>query len=232
MSFRSYAKLWLATKQDLHNLILKDNAMKNVEPTRDRSKAFRIIANIYSHYILLRNSLSDILDQTLSVEKRIVLEKLLESASKRMLELQNELKKIEMSEYIYFDKTLLELRITPKDVEFLQNYHFPKTRPANIQNLINYLSVEQDYNNKEVFQASINLIKKHEKARQARKKINCHLMDREHLIVDHSAPKSPVLAHSFHHKEKVTNRIMTFDSCELYKGLDIFEITHCIVKYT
>ena len=53
-----------------------------------------------------------------------------------MQELQNELKEIEMSEFMYLDQTLLEQKFVPQDIQLLCPYYNPLRRPPDIQDVI------------------------------------------------------------------------------------------------
>lgn len=188
MSFQSYGKFWLATKENLEDVLLIEQVAKHLEPTRDRSKAHRVISSLYARYIILTNNLSDIYDQALGVEKRNDVEKMYLSASKRLLELQDELRKVEMSEFVYVDETLMELKVTTKDIEFLRPFYFPQERSPEIQMLVDrpkktkFLMIKEPpqggrrmtVEEQEIKRMhdnlvnSVNLIKLHERARQAR----------------------------------------------------------------
>lgn len=54
-----------------------------------------------------------------------------------MLELQLDLKKIEMSEYMYFDHTLIEQKLIPTDVQLLTPFYYPMQRSDKIEDLLN-----------------------------------------------------------------------------------------------
>jgi IQ and AAA domain-containing protein len=191
MSFRFYGKLWLATKEDLQDVLLREKVAQKLTPTKDSLIAHRVLASLYARYVILCNQLSDIYDQTLQVQKRHLLEKILTAASNRLLELQKHLRKIELSEFIYIDQTLHELKLIPQDVQILRPFHFPLRREQLIQDLLDdkaekaveepvvrqgldrfrpVLTAEQKEAQRlrQVFVGAVNLIKSHEKARQAR----------------------------------------------------------------
>jgi IQ and AAA domain-containing protein len=136
MSFSYYGKMWIATKNDLENVLLREKVLPKLQPTRDRSYTHRLIGNIYARYIVLCNNLSELYDQTLQVQKRQVIEKILMSSTNRLMELQLEMQKIEMSEFIYADDTLLELKLTPQNIEFLRPFYFPRKRDVEVQLVI------------------------------------------------------------------------------------------------
>uniref|UniRef100_A0A336LYZ1 CSON006353 protein n=1 Tax=Culicoides sonorensis TaxID=179676 RepID=A0A336LYZ1_CULSO len=195
MSFNFYSKFWIATKQDLEKLLEHEHEIEKLKTTRDRLFAHRVFASLYPRYIVLVNNLSDIYDQTLQVQKREIIGKLLEAATRRLQELRNQLSKIEMSEIIYMDRHLIENHLTPQDITILKPFYFPIRRPAEIQNLIDDIKpvveselkplvgldkfrvkltpeqIEAKRKNQVLIDA-VNLIKIHEKARQARVKKN------------------------------------------------------------
>lgn len=47
-----------------------------------------------------------------------------------------DLKKIEMSEYIYLDQTLIEQKLIPTEVQLLTPFYYPMQRPDNIEDLL------------------------------------------------------------------------------------------------
>lgn len=114
------------------------------------------------------NNLSDIYDQTLQAQKRKITEKFLILVSKRLLEWQKELKSVEMSEFIYVDNNLMELKLIPHDIQFLTQYHLSNTRENNVQELINLNKRKMYETEKSSKTDAANLLKIHEKARQTR----------------------------------------------------------------
>lgn len=193
MSSQHYGKMWIASKNDLENVLLREKVLPKLRPSRNRNYAHRLIGNIYVRYIVLCNNLSELYDQTLQVQKRQVIEKLLITSTKRLLELQMELQKIEMSQFVYADDALLELKLTSKSIEFLRPFYFPRKRDVEVQRVIDEIpkvseeveAVEapkgldkyrkvltpEEVEAQRVFKEKVdaaNLIKVHEKARQAR----------------------------------------------------------------
>lgn len=163
-----------------------------MQPTKDRSTAHRIISNMYARYIVLCNNLADIFDQTLSVQKRVVVEQILLHCTNRLLELQGEMCLIELSEFIYCDDALLELKLTTQNIEFLRPFYYPYKREISVQETIDeipqaneqivieslkglnkhrkVLTVEEieEERKKKQHKDAIKTIKCHEKAKQAR----------------------------------------------------------------
>lgn len=193
MSFPHYNKLWIATRKDLKNVVLREKVLPELEPTMDRVYVHRLIGNIFARYIILCNNLSELYDQTLQAQKRPVVQKILVSSTNRLLELQKEMQKIEMSEYVYLDDALVELKLTPQNIQFLRPFYFQRKRDIESQQVIDGVpqSAEGVKNKEELkglnkyrkvltpeeleaervvklVEEATSLIKTHEKAKQAR----------------------------------------------------------------
>ena len=193
MSFPFYNKLWIATKKDLKNVVLREKVLPQLEPTLNRVFVHRLIGNLFARYIVLCNNLSELHDQTLQVQKQPAIEQILISSTKRLLELQKEIRKIEMSEYVYLDDALMELKMTPENIEFLRPFYFPRKRDIEAQQVIDELpTATEGVQNKDQLKGldkyrkvltleeleaqsfsksmekATNLIKIHEKAKQSR----------------------------------------------------------------
>lgn len=107
-----------------------------MEPITDKNIAHRLISSLYARYIILSNNLSEIYDQTLQVQKREVIEKLLTFVNGRLFEWQKEIMSIEMSNFIYVDDALMELKLIPQEIQFLRPFHFPLFREKSVQDVI------------------------------------------------------------------------------------------------
>lgn len=117
--------------------------MQKLQPERDKLKVHGTYASLYARYVNLVNKLGDIFDQTLQVQKRKVVETLLTAATHRMLELEKELKSIEMSEFVYIDQTLIEDKLIPQDIQLLCPFYYPAKRTQNTQNIIDGVRQEE-----------------------------------------------------------------------------------------
>lgn len=193
MSFPFNSRLWIATKEDIENVVLKEKVLPKLGPISDRSYAHRLIGNLLCRHIVLCNNLSEIYDQTLQVQKRPLVEQLLISCTKRYVELKTQMNKIEMSEFHYLDDALVELKLAPQNIEFLRPFYFPRKRSVEAQQIVDeipkisrksefkeapkgidrfktVLTPEQieAKRQKELLENAVNLIKAHEKAKQAR----------------------------------------------------------------
>jgi IQ and AAA domain-containing protein len=136
MSSQYYCKMWVATQRDLKNALLRERVLPQLKPTMNRNYAHRLMGSIYAQYVVLVNNLSELYDQTLQVQKRRVIEKMLISSTNRLFELQKEMQKIEMSEFVFVDDGLIEMKLTPQNIEFLRPFYFPRKRDVEAQRVI------------------------------------------------------------------------------------------------
>lgn len=113
---------------------------------------------------------------TFQVQKRAVVRTLVESATQQLMQLKEELKELEMSEYVYLDKALIARKLTPRDLVIWRSPQFLYRRPLDIQNIIAdnrlYMNdVEKEEKAAKDFvpiTEAITLIQAHERARRAR----------------------------------------------------------------
>ncbi|XP_055856093.1 IQ and AAA domain-containing protein 1-like [Episyrphus balteatus] len=136
MSFDYNYKFWVATQNDLDDILKRQEVYKKLKPIEDKSVTHYLFAEVYVRYVQLVNKLGYIYHHTFQVQKRDVIRQLVEASTQRLLELKNELKNIELSEFIYVDKTLIEKRLTPDDITIWTPKYFPYWRPTNVQEMI------------------------------------------------------------------------------------------------
>lgn len=173
--FKNYGKFWLATREQLNDLRIREKVIQKLNETTVRNDAHRIFASLYARYVILCNNLSELYDQTLQVQKRKVVEKLLESATLRLLELGKEMLNVELSEFIYIDDEVKEYHFVPQDVQLLKPFYFPRDRREDIKQIIEEKDErgENDLTESEEKLSSrierVLLIQTHERARQGRR---------------------------------------------------------------
>lgn len=102
-----------------------------------------VFGNLFTYYVLIVNNLNDIYDQTLQVQKRAFLQKLLEAVTKRLLEIKQKLSAIELSDIVYVDHTLISNKITPPEIALTRPYYLLYNRSEEIQNMINKFREEK-----------------------------------------------------------------------------------------
>lgn len=171
--FKFYGKFWLATKYQLNDLRLRETAKAKLNDTSDRGEAHRIFASLYVRYVRICNNLSELYDQTLQVQKRRVIMKLLEAATTRLLELEKELKNVELSEFFYLDDEVKEMHFVPNDVKLLRPLYFPRDRREDMKQLLREKQEETERENEDQKITDRNnaiiMIQSHELARQTRR---------------------------------------------------------------
>ncbi|TMW46419.1 hypothetical protein DOY81_008502, partial [Sarcophaga bullata] len=175
MSFDFNYKFWVATKKDLKNLIKRQNVLKNREPIEDPLITFKIMSQLYILYSEMVSKLSYLYKITFQVQKKELIRDLAEAFLRQLLALKNELKTLELNEYVYLDKTLISRKLTPQNLLIWRSPNFLRHRPPEIENIIfdkrlfNVEVVEKEKADQQncVKQAVIK-IQAHERARQAR----------------------------------------------------------------
>uniref|UniRef100_A0A182QCJ7 ATPase_AAA_core domain-containing protein n=1 Tax=Anopheles farauti TaxID=69004 RepID=A0A182QCJ7_9DIPT len=133
---KALAKFWITTTEQLQNVLEHERRMQTVAPTKDVRLVHRLVSDLYCRYTQLCRSLERCFDQTLQVQKRAVVQRLLETAQARLLEFGTKLKDIELSEFVYVDGTLQEQHLIPDDVQAVRPCFFPAKRAAELQSLI------------------------------------------------------------------------------------------------
>uniref|UniRef100_A0A1A9WAA2 ATPase AAA-type core domain-containing protein n=1 Tax=Glossina brevipalpis TaxID=37001 RepID=A0A1A9WAA2_9MUSC len=176
MSFQTNYKLWVATKKDLDHLVRRQSILKQREPIEEKPITFKIFTQMYVLYADLVEKLARLYTGTLQVQKREIIRDLLDAAGKRLTELKNELKAIELSEFLYLDKELIERKLIPHDLLIWRSPEFLYRRPPELQDILcdNQLFMSpQDVarriaRDKAILSNALILIQAHERARQAR----------------------------------------------------------------
>ncbi|XP_067612824.1 dynein regulatory complex protein 11 isoform X2 [Eurosta solidaginis] len=136
MSFDFNYKFWIGTKKDIEDIIKRQNVLKKEKPISNPLVTYKIFAELYVLYAELVNNLSYVYKYTFQVQKREIVRTLVESATQRLIELKNELKNLELSEYVYVDKALTSRKLNPYDLLIWRSPQFLYRRPPEIQNII------------------------------------------------------------------------------------------------
>lgn len=137
MASKVYQRMWLATRDDIDDVLLREKVNQLLtQPVTEPPVAHRIFASLYARYVLIVNRLGDLYDQTLQVQKRALLRRILAMASQRLAELLLELKTIEMSEFVYVDQTLMEEKWSVDDVQLLTPLYYPLRRRPDLQAIV------------------------------------------------------------------------------------------------
>ncbi|XP_076656348.1 dynein regulatory complex protein 11 isoform X2 [Halictus rubicundus] len=177
MSSVTYDELWKDTQMALNELIQVDTNLQNAKPQRDRKKARNINSELYVKYIIITNKLELCYDQVVQPQKRILLRQLLDSCLGRVLELKHELVEIDLSEYSYFDDILINLGVTPQEIEIQLPRYFRRERIKEIEERRSFIestlrsvgALDEVVLPKQMSELeAVRLIQAHERARQGR----------------------------------------------------------------
>ncbi|XP_058459607.1 dynein regulatory complex protein 11 [Malaya genurostris] len=136
MAGETVAKFWLATKAELKDVLLHEQLIQRFKPTKSTQIVHESLSELYCRYVHLCRMLDQCYDRTLQVQKRQVIKILTESANRRLLELQQKIKQMELSEFTYIDGALRELHLIPEDVQIVRPCYFPLDRAEEFQSLI------------------------------------------------------------------------------------------------
>ncbi|XP_020816320.1 IQ and AAA domain-containing protein 1-like isoform X2 [Drosophila serrata] len=176
MSFDLNHKYWVSTRKEISQLLKKQNRLKKIEPPEDKAISFKIFSELYVLYVELVNKLTFIYHNTFQVQKRAVVRTLVESATQQLMKLKDELKDLEMSEYVYIDKALIARKLTPRDLVIWRSPQFLYRRPLEVQNILAENKLYMNDEEREVKAAkdwvpvteAVKLIQAQERARRAR----------------------------------------------------------------
>ncbi|XP_017034107.2 dynein regulatory complex protein 11 isoform X1 [Drosophila kikkawai] len=175
MSFDLNHKYWVSTRKEISQLLKKQNRLKKIEPP-EKPVSFKIFSELYVLYVELVNKLTFIYHNTFQVQKRAVVRTLVESATQQLMKLKEELKALEISEYVYIDKALIARKLTPRDLVIWRSPQFLYRRPLDVQNILaeNTLYMNDEEREEKAakdwvpMSEAVKLIQAHERARSAR----------------------------------------------------------------
>ncbi|KAM9186033.1 IQ and AAA domain-containing protein 1-like [Dugong dugon] len=117
MSEGAYQRLWESSHVTLQELLDKEQPLVEPVPDRERQSFQRRLSLLYLSYLGLLRRLDTIYDQMVQPQKRRLLRRLLDGVVGRVLELQEELVRAELSECCCLDHVLQELKLTPAELE-------------------------------------------------------------------------------------------------------------------
>ncbi|KAK4471393.1 hypothetical protein MN116_004825 [Schistosoma mekongi] len=177
MSNSFYNKLWKDTQEKLTDILAHEPNPDTQKPEKDRAVAFQSLATFYIKYIQIFRNLERCYDQIFHPQKRRLLRTLLDSVIGRFLEVKKEMVKLELSEYHYFDDILIDLKLTPNEVEIPipkyfvnENFRALREREHFLDHLLSRTNTDEGENEDILMTTdeAILLIQRHERARQGR----------------------------------------------------------------
>ncbi|XP_078084803.1 dynein regulatory complex protein 11-like [Mustelus asterias] len=178
MSNSIYNKMWVETHEDLHYLLTQEITAQGAKPQTDRMIIFQMLTTFYIKYVQIFRNMECLYDQIVHPQKRRVIHHVLDGIMGRILELKNEMVKLEFSEFHYCDDVLQDLKLTPEDLEIPIPRYFVKDKLKVLKARENILArilsqngtqVEQERSIKLLtLEEAIQIIQISERARQGR----------------------------------------------------------------
>ncbi|XP_046680067.1 IQ and AAA domain-containing protein 1-like isoform X1 [Homalodisca vitripennis] len=133
MSDRRYERIWREAEKELVQVVKDDKEYVDEDVIEDRQRAYRDASLNYIRYSMCANKLNICLDQMVHVDKRATIRTLLEATLSRLLQVKRELVNQDVSDFNYIDGALVDLKLTPYDVEIQVPRFYRRERAAKIQ---------------------------------------------------------------------------------------------------
>ncbi|XP_041822612.1 dynein regulatory complex protein 11-like [Chelmon rostratus] len=108
---------WVAAHSALQGLLQEELLVEPPGPQTNRLHVFQDRAVLYLKYLQIFRSLEEVYEQLVQPQRRQMVRMVLEGLTGRLLELKSQMVELELSEFHYFDELLLDLKMTPKDLE-------------------------------------------------------------------------------------------------------------------
>ncbi|XP_067844026.1 dynein regulatory complex protein 11 [Heptranchias perlo] len=140
MSNRTYNKMWADTHEALHYLLKQEIPAQVAKPQTDRLMIFQMLTTFYIKYVQIFRSMETLYDQIVHPQKRRVIRHVLDGIMGRILEMKNEMVKLEFSEFHYYDDVLQDLKLTPEDLEIPIPRYFLKDKLKVVKDRENILA--------------------------------------------------------------------------------------------
>lgn len=177
MSNKTFNDLLHSTQKLLEHLAVSDYQKLALDPEFDRTIAQRHIFELYARYILVANRLEDVYDQMVQPQKRLLVRRLLDASLGRIIELKHDLVSIDMNEFSYNDDVIRDLKLLPNDLELRIPRYFLRENSVDIaykKRFIDEILLKLGWLDEEIVEEkmtelqAIQIIQKHERARQGR----------------------------------------------------------------
>ncbi|KAF7461981.1 Hypothetical predicted protein [Marmota monax] len=113
MSEGTYQRLWEASHVTLQELLDQEQPLLEAVPNRDRQSFQHRLSVFYLYYLGLLRRFDTIYDQMVQPQKRRLLRRLLDGVAGRVLEIKDELVRVDLCETHCLDRVLQDLKLTP-----------------------------------------------------------------------------------------------------------------------
>ncbi|XP_052577466.1 IQ and AAA domain-containing protein 1-like [Peromyscus californicus insignis] len=117
MSERAYQRLWEASHVTLEEVLEKEPSLLEPVPSQERHNFQYRLSVHYLYYLGLLRRFDMAYDQMVQPQKRRLLRRLLDGVAGRVLELKDELVRVDLWETHCLDRVLQDLKLTPADLE-------------------------------------------------------------------------------------------------------------------
>ncbi|KAK2917224.1 dynein regulatory complex protein 11-like [Channa argus] len=171
-SHRPSYRNWTVTHRALQDLIKEEVSADPAESRQDQLKVFQDRAILYLKYLKIFRSLEEVYEQLVQPQRRRGVLRILEGLMGRLLELKAQMVDLDRSEVHCFDELLLDLKMTPKDLQIPIPRYFQRKRKK--QMVVNRL-LEKHQQNHLVsrvqvlsLEEAVHLLQMSERARQGR----------------------------------------------------------------
>ncbi|KAL0278258.1 UNVERIFIED_CONTAM: hypothetical protein PYX00_000124 [Menopon gallinae] len=154
MSNEYYLDLWKEAQHDLRKNLAYDRQVKSRGVIKDLNTAKWLVGHLFMGYVRIVNKLDECYDQITHPQKRELIGRLLDCSLGRLLEIKRDIVRLESDDYAYFDNVLMELKLTPDDVQITVPKYFWRDRQKSqeerkilIKTVYEELRVEEFKNN-------------------------------------------------------------------------------------
>ncbi|CAK6434212.1 unnamed protein product [Pipistrellus nathusii] len=117
MSEGSYQRLWDSSHVTLQELLDQEQPLLQPVPAWEWQSFQYRLSSLYVYYLGLLRGFDTLYDQMVQPQKRRLLRRLLDSVAGRVLELKDEMVRVDMCEWHCLDHVLRDLGLTPADLE-------------------------------------------------------------------------------------------------------------------
>lgn len=97
----------------LQELLNQEQPLLQPAPSQERQSFQYRLSVLYLYYLALLRRFDTLYDQMVQPQKRRLLRRLLNSVAGRVLELKDEMVRVDLCEYHYLDRLLQDLQLTP-----------------------------------------------------------------------------------------------------------------------
>ncbi|NXU09315.1 DRC11 protein, partial [Pardalotus punctatus] len=168
-------KIWAETQKEL-DIMLQREREEFSQPEKDHKKVMKMLATCYIKYLEIIRKFKEAHDDLIHQQKRAAVQRVLDGAMGRLLEIKKEMVSLEKSECHYMDDILVDLKHVPDVLEIPIPKYFIKENLRKLQEREKYLDEillnaglrEQEPVTAMTLEEGIKVIQVAERARQGR----------------------------------------------------------------